>query len=138
LLPKPPTENKDAKPYRHKVIKYWDTISLVYCKDHANGEAARTVTKSVKEMAKELDSNKDPAGSSTNSGIHKRQRSGDSFNSMLAEKLDIFAAALKDDTPKLPSSAEVLEALQNVEGLDEDIELESIMPCHLKGGNGGC
>jgi hypothetical protein len=43
---------------------------------------------------------------------------------MLAEKLDIFAAALKDDTPKLPSSAEVLEVLQNVEGLDEDIELD--------------
>jgi hypothetical protein len=73
LLPKPPAENKEAKPCRHKVIKYWDTISLVYYKDHANGEAARTATESVKEMAKELDSNKDPAGSSTNSGSHKRQ-----------------------------------------------------------------
>jgi hypothetical protein len=62
-------------------------------------------------MAKKLYSNKDPAGSSTNSGSHKRQRLGDSFNSMLTEKLDMFAAALKDDTPKLPSSAEVLEAL---------------------------
>jgi hypothetical protein len=95
----------------HKFIKYWDAISLVYCKDHANGEATRTVAESTKEMAKELDSNKDPAGSSTNSGSHKRQRLGDSFSSMLAEKLDMFAATLKDDTPKLPSSAEVLEAL---------------------------
>jgi hypothetical protein len=43
---------------------------------------------------------------------------------MLAKKLDMFAAALKDDTPKLSSSAEVLEALQNVEGLDEDTELD--------------
>jgi hypothetical protein len=43
---------------------------------------------------------------------------------VLAEKLDMFAAALKDDTPKLPSSAKVLETLQNVEGLDEDTELD--------------
>jgi hypothetical protein len=75
-------------------------------------------------MAKELDSNRDPAGSSTNAGNHKRQRSDNSFNSMLAEKLDMFAVALKDDTPKLPSSAKVLEALHNVVGLDEDIELD--------------
>jgi hypothetical protein len=116
-------KNKEAKPYRHKVIKYWDVISLVYCKDHANGEAARTAAESTMEMAKELDNNKDPACSSTNSDSHKRQRSGDSFNSMLDEKLDMFAGALKDDTPKLPSSAKVLEALQNVERLDEDTEL---------------
>jgi hypothetical protein len=74
-------------------------------------------------MAKELDSNRDPAGSSTNSGNHKRQRSDNSFNSMLAEKLDMFAVALKDDTPKLPST-KVLEALHNVVGLDEDTELD--------------
>jgi hypothetical protein len=80
----------------------------VYCKDHANGEVARTAVENAKEMAKELDSNKDSAGSSTNSGSHKRQRLGDSFSSMLVEKLDMFAATLKDDTPKLPSSAEVL------------------------------
>jgi hypothetical protein len=36
----------------------------------------------------------------------------------------LFTAALKDDGPKLPSSAEVLAALQEVEGLDEDTELE--------------
>jgi hypothetical protein len=103
--------NKEAKPYRHKFIKYWDAISLVYCKDHANGEAARTATESTKETAKELDSNKDLASSSTNSGSHKRQRLGDSFSSMLVKKLDMFTEALKDDTPKLLSSAEVLDAL---------------------------
>jgi hypothetical protein len=140
-------KNKEAKPYMHNVIKYWDAISLVYCKDHANREAARTAAESVKEMAKELDNNKDPIGSSTNSGSHKRQRSGDSFNSMLTEKLDMFAAALKDDTPKLTSSHEVLEAL---EGLDEGTELDLYdillirislsprWPCHLKGGKVGC
>jgi hypothetical protein len=75
-------------------------------------------------MSKELDNNKEPVGSSTNSGSHKRQRSSESFNSMLAEKLDMFTAALKDDGPKLPSSAEVLDALEDVEGLDEDTQLD--------------
>jgi hypothetical protein len=84
--------NKEAKSYRHKVIKYWNVISLVYCKDHANGEASRTAAESSKEMAKELDSNKDPAGSSTTSGSLKRERSGDSFTSILSKKLDMFAA----------------------------------------------
>jgi hypothetical protein len=96
----------------------------VYCRDHANGEAAQTAAESSKEMSKELDNNKEPAGSSTNSGSYKRQRSSLSFNSMLAEKLDIFAATLKDDGPKLPSSAEVLDALEDIEGLDEDTQLD--------------
>jgi hypothetical protein len=96
----------------------------VYCRDHANGEAAQTAAESSKEMSKELDNNKKPAGSSTNSGSYKRQRSSLSFNSMLAEKLDMFAATLKDDGPKLPSSAEVLDALEDIEGLDEDTQLD--------------
>lgn len=54
----------------------------------------------------------------------KRQRSDDSFNSLWSEKLDVIAAALKDDTPKLPSSAEVLAALNEIEGLDEDTSLD--------------
>jgi hypothetical protein len=96
----------------------------MYCKDHANGEAAQTAAESSKEMSKELDNNNEPAGSSMNSGSHKRQRSSESFNSMLAEKLDMFAAALKDDGPKFPSSTEVLDALEDVEGLDEDTQLD--------------
>jgi hypothetical protein len=96
----------------------------VYCKDHANGEEARTTAESSKEMSKELDNNKEPAGSSTNSSSHKRQRSSKSFNSMLVEMLDMFAAALKDDGPKLPSSAKVLDALEDVEGLDKDTQLD--------------
>jgi hypothetical protein len=34
LLPKLLQRNKEVKPYSHKVIKYRDTISLVYYKDH--------------------------------------------------------------------------------------------------------
>jgi hypothetical protein len=43
---------------------------------------------------------------------------------MLAEKLDMFAAALKDDGPKLPSSAKVLDTLEDVEELDEGTQLD--------------
>jgi hypothetical protein len=43
---------------------------------------------------------------------------------MSVEKLDMFNAAWREDTPKLPSSVEVFEALHNVEGLDEDFELD--------------
>jgi hypothetical protein len=46
--------NKEVKPYRHKVIKYWDTISLVYCMDHANGKTIRTAAESSKKMAEDF------------------------------------------------------------------------------------
>jgi hypothetical protein len=54
---------------------------------------------------------KDLAGSTTTSGSSKRQRPNDSFNSMWSKKLDMFAAVLKDNAPKLPPSSEVLAAL---------------------------
>jgi hypothetical protein len=47
--------NKEAKGYRHKVVKFWDLLSLVYNKDQANGEGAKTATESSKEMVKEND-----------------------------------------------------------------------------------
>lgn len=43
---------------------------------------------------------------------------------MWCEKFDTLTAALKDDGPKLPSSVEVLDSLQEVDGLDEDTKLE--------------
>jgi hypothetical protein len=39
---------------------------------------------------------------------------------MWCEKFDMLTVELKDDGPKLPSSAEVLVAPQEVDGLDED------------------
>jgi hypothetical protein len=43
---------------------------------------------------------------------------------MWCDKFDMLTSALIDDGQKLPSSAKVLAALQEVEGLDEDAELE--------------
>uniref|UniRef100_A0A8I6WF63 Myb/SANT-like domain-containing protein n=1 Tax=Hordeum vulgare subsp. vulgare TaxID=112509 RepID=A0A8I6WF63_HORVV len=37
-------QNKDAPCYTHKVIKFWDSINLVFSKDHATGSRARTAT----------------------------------------------------------------------------------------------
>jgi hypothetical protein len=36
-------------------VKFWDLLSLVYNKDQANGEGAKTATESSKEMVKEND-----------------------------------------------------------------------------------
>ena len=76
-------------------------------------------------MAEENDvGSKDVTYSKSSSSSLKRQRSEDSFNSMWGEKFDMLAAALKDDGPKLPPPAEVLAALKEIEGLDEDTELD--------------
>ncbi|RLN17460.1 uncharacterized protein C2845_PM02G14880 [Panicum miliaceum] len=54
----------------------------------------------------------------------KRQRSGDSFTSMMADKLDKFTEALKEDAPKGPTSKEILNTLNEVDGSDEDTLLD--------------
>ena len=91
----------------------------MYDKDHATGDAARTAADSSKEMGIEETNNKEPASSATSTSL-KRQRSGDSFTSMMAEKFDKFTEALKDEAPKGPTSKEVLDALNEIDGLDED------------------
>jgi hypothetical protein len=117
--------NKEAKGYRHKVVKFWDLLSLLYNKDQANGEGAKTAAESSKEMAKENDTEgKDAPYPVSSSSSLKRQRSDDSFNSMWCDKFDMLTSALKYDGPKLPSSVKVFAALQEVEGLDEDTEPE--------------
>lgn len=124
--------NKDAACYRHKVIKFWDSISLVFSKDHATGTGARTAGESAAEMAAENVNNistDSAATSSTQTGEEqkrKRYRSDDSIASMLGEKLDNFTSAYKADIaqvapPEKPSSPEeILDALNAIVGLDDD------------------
>nr|TKW28729.1 hypothetical protein SEVIR_3G347700v2 [Setaria viridis] len=109
--------------YRHKTVLYWNSISLVFCKDHATGEAAKIAAESSKDMSKEDLSNKEPTSSAT-SGSLRRQRSGDSFTSMMAEKMDKFVEALKEKAPKGPTSKQILNTLNEVQGLDEDTLLD--------------
>lgn len=117
-------KNKEASGYRYKTVLFWDSISLVYGKDRANGEAARTASESSKEMAREESSIKDHSTSAASLKRQRSDRSDDSFTSMMAEKFDKFTDAFKNDEPKGPSSKEILATLDEVEGLDSDTELE--------------
>ncbi|KAJ1296454.1 hypothetical protein BS78_01G301800 [Paspalum vaginatum] len=96
---------------RYKTILFWDSINLVYGKDHATGAAARTAAKSSMEMCREENSMKEPSSSSTSASL-KRQRSAYKFTEALKEE------------PKGSSSKEILATLGQIEGLDEDTELE--------------
>ena len=90
-------KNKEADGYRYKTVLYWDSISLVYGKDRATGEAARTASESSREMGREENCSKEPTSS---------------------------AVPLKDEAPKGPTSKEILNTLNEVDGLDEDTLLE--------------
>ncbi|KAL6638635.1 hypothetical protein ACP70R_023746 [Stipagrostis hirtigluma subsp. patula] len=115
-------KHKEASTYRHKVIKFWDSISIVYCKDHATGEASRTASECSKEMTKEDSTTKEDG--STSSASLKRQRSDDSFTSMISKKMDVVVEALKDDGPKGPTADEIRVALDDIPELDEDTYLD--------------
>lgn len=95
----------------------------MFSKDHTTGEAAKAAAESSKDMSKEDLSNK-KLTSSVTSGSLKRQRLGDSFISMMAEKMDKFVEALKEEAPKGPTSKEILNTLNEVERLDEDTLLD--------------
>jgi hypothetical protein len=95
----------------------------VFGKDHANGEATKTPADGATDMSKEERTSKEIT-SSTTSGSLKRQRSSDSFTSMMAEKLDKFTEAIRDEAPKGPTSKEIFSTLEEIDGLDEDIFLD--------------
>jgi hypothetical protein len=94
----------------------------VFGKDHANGEATKTPTNGARDMSKEEGTGKELT-SSTTSGSLKRQRSSDSFTSMMTEKLDKFTEAIRDEAPKGPTSKKI-STLEEIDGLDEDTFLD--------------
>ncbi|KAE8792501.1 hypothetical protein D1007_32973 [Hordeum vulgare] len=122
---------------KHKVIKFWDSISLVFSKDHATGTEARTAAESATEMTLENVNNiniESTATSSTQTSEEqkrKRYRSDDSIASMLGEKLDSFTSAYKADIAQAAPSAkpsspeEILDALNAIAGLYDDALLEA-------------
>uniref|UniRef100_A0A8R7REA9 Myb/SANT-like domain-containing protein n=1 Tax=Triticum urartu TaxID=4572 RepID=A0A8R7REA9_TRIUA len=77
--------NKDAACYRHKVIKFWDSISLVFLKDHATGTGARTAAESAAEMAAENVNNvniESAATSSTQTGEEQKKKDTDQMTQL--------------------------------------------------------
>ena len=96
----------------------------MFGKDHATGEAAKTPADDAREMSREEGASKEATSSATSASL-KRQRSGDSFTSMLAEKLDKFAEAIKEEpAKKQPTSKEIYDILKEINGLDEDTFLD--------------
>jgi hypothetical protein len=79
---------------------------LVLGKDHTTGEAAKTPTDGARDMSKEEGTDKELTSSTTSWSL-ERQRSSDSFTSMMAEKLDKFTEAIRDEAPKGPTSKEI-------------------------------
>jgi hypothetical protein len=55
----PLAEKQEASWYRYKTLLYWDSVSLVYGKDHATGEATRIAAESSREMGREESSTKE-------------------------------------------------------------------------------
>jgi hypothetical protein len=55
----PHAEKQEAPRYRYKTVLYRDSVSLVYGKDCATGEATRTVSESSREMGREESSTRD-------------------------------------------------------------------------------
>jgi hypothetical protein len=43
---------------------------------------------------------------------------------MMAEKLDKFTEAIRDEAPKGPTSKEIFSTLEEIDGLDEDTFLD--------------
>jgi hypothetical protein len=68
----------------------------VFGKDHATGEAAKTLADGTRDMSKEEGTGKELTSSTTSRSL-KRQRSGYSFTSMMAEKLYKFTEAIRDE-----------------------------------------
>uniref|UniRef100_A0ACD5XP41 Uncharacterized protein n=1 Tax=Avena sativa TaxID=4498 RepID=A0ACD5XP41_AVESA len=108
--------NKDARGYRTKVVKNWESIVTIYSKDHATGAGARTGAESVQELDSQVveESHEVPT---------KRQRTGDAILSMIGKMSTSFDDAMKATEPlpmpKVTPPAEILVALEKVDGLEE-------------------
>ncbi|XP_062217184.1 uncharacterized protein LOC133917289 [Phragmites australis] len=127
--------NKAAACYKNKVVKNWDAISLIYSKDHATGEGARTAVESSHELAAELGGDNGHEGSPTISSSHwghesskaKRHRTHDALCNFLREITTSFQASTKAvepvvTQPTITSPEEIFEALQEIPDLaHEDI-----------------
>ena len=104
----------------------------MFSKDHATGTGARTAAESAAEIGAVNVNNvnsESAATSSTQAGEEhkrKRYRSDDSVATILGEKLDNFTSAYKADIAqtapleKTSSPEVILDALNAVEGLDDD------------------
>ncbi|XBI26337.1 hypothetical protein VPH35_051077 [Triticum aestivum] len=101
---------KEIKSYKTKVIKNWEPICIVYSKDHANGEGAKTGAEIATEPLEE------PAEVSPEVAP-KRQRTIDAFKT--TEQIPL---------PKVTTPAEILDSLRSIPDLAE----QDMLRCYGK------
>ncbi|KAF8682003.1 hypothetical protein HU200_045459 [Digitaria exilis] len=108
--------NKAAACYKTKVVKNWEAISIIYSKDHANGEGARIGAESAQLPAEEVEEASPDAP-------QKRQRTGEAILSVLGVLGDMrssFEDALKSTEPLLmPQAAPPAQILATLEQIPD-------------------
>uniref|UniRef100_N1QQ48 DDE Tnp4 domain-containing protein n=1 Tax=Aegilops tauschii TaxID=37682 RepID=N1QQ48_AEGTA len=106
---------KEIKSCKSKVIKNWESICIIYSKDHANGEGAKTCAEIAVEPLEE------PIEVSLEVAL-KRQRIGDAILCMLGDMKDLVGAFKKTEPiplPKVTTPTEILDALRLIPDLAE-------------------
>ncbi|KAM3278900.1 hypothetical protein ACQJBY_046286 [Aegilops geniculata] len=115
-------KEKGLASYKTKVVKHWESISIIYSKDHANVEGAMTGAKTAVDLeAEPIEISPEVAP--------KRQRTGESIMCMIGEMRATFKDALKTTDPlplpKATTPAAILAALQLIPDLAEPDMLRS-------------
>lgn len=100
---------KEIKSYKTKVIMHWESIVIIYSKDHANGDGAKTgVEIAAEPLAESIEVSPEL--------VPKRQRTGDVILCMLGDMkkdlVDAFKATEPIPLPKVTTPAEILDALK--------------------------
>lgn len=139
-------KNKSAACYQHKVIKNWDSISLIFSRDHtATSEDVSTGAENGQEMAVKGDEyvhEITPSSPSTSEpisqdcrgpptltqpnqqGRRKRLRTNDALFCMSGEIKNSFKISIKSneppEEPKNASPKEIFAALQEIPNLVRD------------------
>ena len=95
----------------------WESLSIIYSRDHATGGGARTGAECVQEPQNT------PAAEETPEAPPKRQRTGDAIMCMMGEVKMTFQDALKSTEPlsmaKVTPPTEILDALKKVPNLED-------------------
>lgn len=115
-------KEKGLASYKTKVVKHWESISIIYSKDHANGEGAMTGAETTADPeAEPIEISPEVAP--------KRQRTCESIMCMIGEMRATFKDALKTTDPlplpKATTPAAILAALQLIPDLAEPDMLRS-------------
>jgi hypothetical protein len=106
-------------------VHNWDEICMIYSKDHATGEGARTGAETAANPQPE---DKEISPESVEPAP-KRQRPCDAIMCMLGDMKTSFTDALKTTKPlrmpQISSPADILAALDNIQGLSHSDKLRA-------------